>query len=152
MDTWTPYVSFYPFLLNAILVNITFIYIGNHIRYCSDFCFKHQTYFEELKGKDILFTQVFTVSGARPSFLTFRIFLWYHFPSIWRTSVGSSLWVDLLARLYSFPLFQNVLILPFLMKGNLTRYRILDWQLISFRIWKMCHLLLASLVSDFWLL
>ena len=33
------------------------------------------------------------------------------------------------------------------MKDNFTGYSILDWQLISFSTWKMCHFLLSSMVS-----
>lgn len=96
-----------PLYCKCLLCSIS-TYLENHITKCYVWLSVIKHILKNWRGKNILFTQMSTISIAFLSFLMFQLSLWWHFPSVWK---------HLLAiNFLGFTSSDNVFILPSLLK------------------------------------
>lgn len=106
-----------PPLSCKCLLCSTSTYLENPITKCYVWLSVIKHILKNWRGKNILFTQMSTISIAFLSFLMFQLSLWWHFPSVWRIFFNNYFRKHLLAiNFLGFTSSDNVFILPSLLK------------------------------------
>ena len=120
---------FFFYFPRLVVLNISSIYIENHIKWCCNFGFSGQAEFRKFKGRKKTYWICLYFYSFHSFFLILDVPKFHHFP-FWgfplAIILGQVCWQHIFLILFS---NENVLISFSLPKAGLTGYRIVGWHL-----------------------